>query len=78
MARLPDQQAGAPRKPVTEQLEQPLASELRVPPSNEEIRALICDAAYRRARQRGFSEGYQLRDWLEAEAEVMTKLGLWE
>jgi hypothetical protein len=76
--RLPDQQAGAPRRPVTEQLEEPLASELREPPSSEEVRALIAEAAYRRARQRGFTGGYQQRDWIEAEAEVMTKLDLWE
>jgi hypothetical protein len=55
-----------------------LASELCTLPGTEEIRALIAEAAYRRARQRGFAGGYQLSDWLEAEAEVMTKLGLRE
>jgi len=27
--------------------------------------------------RRGFAPGYEERDWIEAEAEVMTRLGLW-
>jgi len=30
----------------------------------------IAEAAYRRAEHRGFLPGYELQDWLEAEAEV--------
>lgn len=74
----PDQQSGAPRKLVSEQLEEPLASELRAPLSDEEIRRLIAEAAYYRALRRGFVPGYAVEDWIEAEAEVMTRLGLWE
>jgi hypothetical protein len=73
----PDVQAGAPRKGVSEQRAEPLASELRSPPSQEEIRALIAEAAYHRARKRGFAPGHELEDWVEAEAQVMTNLGLW-
>jgi hypothetical protein len=76
--RLPDQQAGAPRKLVTEQRETPLASELRAPLSHDEIQALVRQAAYYRALKRGFAPGHELEDWVEAEAEVMTKLGLWD
>lgn len=74
----PELQAGAPRKPVSEQREAPLQSELRTPPTHEELQTMIAEAAYYRAQRRGFAPGYELKDWLEAEAEVMTKLGLWE
>lgn len=30
----------------------------------------ICDLAYRRAEQRGFTPGSELEDWLDAEREV--------
>jgi hypothetical protein len=76
--RLPDQQAGAPRKLLSEQREAPLASELRAPLAHDDIQALVRQAAYYRALKRGFAPGHELQDWLEAEAEVMTKLGLWE
>lgn len=33
---------------------------------------MIADAAYHRAQARGFAPGYELDDWLEAEAEVDT------
>jgi hypothetical protein len=77
-ARAPDTQAGAPRRPVSEQREAPLESDLRAGLSGEEVRALIAEAAYYRAKKRGFSPGCEEKDWLEAEAEVMTRLGLWE
>ncbi|MDT8388803.1 MAG: DUF2934 domain-containing protein [Thiogranum sp.] len=39
--------------------------------SDEQRRAMIAEAAYHRAEQRGFSEtGTPERDWLEAEQEV--------
>lgn len=52
------------------------------PPSAEEIRiasefigperrrSMIAQAAYFRAKRRGFEPGYELDDWLNAEAEV--------
>jgi hypothetical protein len=76
--RLRDQQAGAPRQLVTEQREAPLASELRTPLTQDEVQALVRQAAYYRALKRGFAPGHELEDWVEAEAEVMMKLGLWE
>ena len=45
---------------------------------HEELRTQIAEAAYYRAQKRGFAPGYEDRDWLEAEAEVMTRLGLWQ
>ena len=73
-----DLQAGAPRKLVSEQREAPLVSELRAPLSNQQIRELIAEAAYYRALRRGFAPGHELADWIEAEAEIMTRLGLWD
>ena len=71
-------QAGAPRKLVSEQRAEPLAGELRSTLTDDEIRALVAEAAYHRARRRGFAPGHELEDWIEAETEVMTRLGLWE
>lgn len=38
--------------------------------SNEEKRQLIAEVAYYRAEKRNFVPGYELDDWLSAEAEV--------
>jgi hypothetical protein len=43
--------------------------------SPEELRKLIEEAAYFRAKQRGFAPGYELEDWIQAEAEVMRRIG---
>ncbi len=42
----------------------------RKSPMPQERHQLIAEAAYRRAEQRGFEPGYELSDWLAAEAEV--------
>ena len=73
----PDVQAGAPRKPISEQRAEPFAGNLRAPLNHDEIQALIAPAAYYRAQKRGFAPGHELEDWIEAENEVMTRLGLW-
>jgi hypothetical protein len=67
--------AGAPRRPVSEQREAPLRSNVRAAIPQDELRRLIAEAAYYKAEQRGFSPGYEERDWLEAEAVVMQRLG---
>jgi hypothetical protein len=41
-----------------------------------EFRHRVSEAAYYRAQQRGFAPGWEERDWLEAEAEIMQRLGL--
>lgn len=38
--------------------------------TNEEKRQLIAKAAYFRSEKRSFVPGYELDDWLEAEAEI--------
>ena len=43
-------------------------------PTSEEVRKLISEAAYYRAKQRGFTPGQELDDWVQAEAEVLQRL----
>jgi hypothetical protein len=50
----------------------PSGSHARISP--EERHRLIAEAAYYRARQRGFTGGAEVEDWLAAEAEVDNKL----
>ena len=38
--------------------------------THEERRRMIAEAAYFRAQRRGFAGGNQVRDWIEAEAEI--------
>ncbi len=44
-------------------------------PSPEERERWVAIAAYYRAEQRGFAPGYELEDWLEAEARVGSAIG---
>lgn len=41
----------------------------------DELRKLVSEAAYYRAKQRGFAPGHELEDWVQAEAEVMRRVG---
>lgn len=43
--------------------------------SAEERRRLVEKAAYFRAETRGFTPGYELQDWIEAEVEVLRLIG---
>ena len=43
--------------------------------SPEERQRLIERAAYFRAEKRGFTPGFELQDWVEAEAEVLRLIG---
>ena len=40
----------------------------------EHVEALIAEAAYYKAEQRGFVPGYAMEDWLAAEREIRTAL----
>ena len=44
-------------------------------PSNEERQRWIATAAYHRAEKRGFAPGYEVQDWLDAEAEINELIG---
>lgn len=43
--------------------------------SDAEIYRMVQESAYYKAEARGFSPGYEERDWLEAEAEIKARLG---
>ena len=43
-------------------------------PSDEEIRAMIAEAAYYRAEKRGFAPGSELEDWRDAESEIRERM----
>jgi hypothetical protein len=69
----------APRKPGTGRADanpapQPPVQAREMPASPEDVRQRIEMAAYLRAKQRGFTPGYELDDWLKAEAEVKNRL----
>jgi hypothetical protein len=44
-------------------------------PSNDETQRWIATAAYHRAEKRGFAPGYEVQDWLDAEAEINELIG---
>jgi hypothetical protein len=70
----PDSKASAPRRPTSEQRASPMSSNARAEISPEEIKRLIAEAAYYRAKERGFEPGHELDDWVEAESEIMDRL----
>ncbi len=43
--------------------------------SPEELYRLVQEAAYEKAKARGFAPGGEVQDWLEAEAEVRQRIG---
>jgi Protein of unknown function (DUF2934) len=49
-------------------------AEGRADVSPEELRKLVSEAAYYRAKQRGFEPGHELEDWIQAEADVIRRL----
>jgi hypothetical protein len=45
-----------------------------VQPSEAELQSQIAEAAYYRAERRGFQPGFEIEDWLVAEAETRQRL----
>ena len=43
--------------------------------SAQEREKFVAQAAYYRAEKRGFAPGFELQDWVEAEAEVLRLIG---
>ena len=43
--------------------------------TQDELRKLVSEAAYYRAKQRGFTPGHEEDDWIQAEAEVLRRIG---
>lgn len=74
--RKPAKKAAAPRKPrASREGEPPFTGTAGVPPSPEEVWKLIAETAYFKAKARDFAPGSEVQDWIEAEAEVMQRLG---
>ncbi|HYN11551.1 MAG TPA: DUF2934 domain-containing protein [Burkholderiales bacterium] len=63
-----------PDRPKARKVE-PFTGNARAQMSAEELKKLVAEAAYHRAKERGFAPGYELQDWIEAEAEVMVRIG---
>jgi hypothetical protein len=53
----------------------PAAKKEKPRPTPEEVWKQIAEAAYYKAKARGFTPGGEVQDWIEAEAEVMNRLG---
>jgi hypothetical protein len=67
----PAPKATAARAPVRKS-----SAEKPSPPvSSDDLQRLVAEAAYYRAQKRGFEPGYELEDWVEAEAEVKRLIG---
>ena len=43
----------------------------------DEFREMVAVNAYYRAEKRGFEDGYELEDWLEAEREMSSQRRYW-
>ena len=52
-----------------------ISSNARAEVSADELRKLVSEAAYYRAKQRGFTPGHEMEDWIQAEAEVLRRIG---
>jgi hypothetical protein len=52
----------------------PATSGARADISNNDVRRQIAEAAYLRAKERGFEPGHEVQDWVEAESEVMGRI----
>lgn len=44
------------------------------PRNSSDTRRRIAEAAYYKAKERGFEPGHELEDWVEAESEVMGRI----
>lgn len=64
----------APRKTSGKAKPPTVAAHARAEITPEELRKLVSEAAYYRAKTRGFAPGHELEDWIQAEAEVMGRI----
>jgi hypothetical protein len=60
---------------TTEPQASPFEPRARAEVSADEVRKLIAEAAYYRAKKRGFTPGHEVEDWVQAEAEVLRRIG---
>ena len=66
--------AKAPRTRTTK-AQPSFGANARAEVSAEELRKLVSEAAYYRAKQRGFTPGHEEEDWIQAEAEILRRIG---
>jgi hypothetical protein len=69
--------AKAPKTRTKTRTTEPQASfgaHARAEVSADEVRKLIAEAAYYRAKKRGFTPGHEVEDWVQAEAEVLRRI----
>jgi hypothetical protein len=71
--KTPASKSPARKKP--ESAAPPFTGGARPNPSPEELWKQIAEAAYYKAKARNFTPGGEVQDWIEAEAEVMHRLG---
>lgn len=67
--------AAAPRKQAASPGDAPFTGSDQPNPTREELWKQIAEAAYYKAKARDFAPGGEVQDWIEAEAEVMHRLG---
>jgi len=60
----------APPIPADQDIKSARAAEL----AHDEIDAMVAQAAYYIAEQRGFEPGHEIDDWLQAEAQIYDQL----
>jgi hypothetical protein len=65
----------AKRSPPRKAKSRPPFTDSHAEPSPEELWKQIAEAAYYKAKARDFAPGGEVQDWIEAEAEVMHRLG---
>ncbi len=74
--RKPAAKKPAAKKPAPSKAGRPpFAGNSETKPSPEELWKQIAEAAYYKAKARDFAPGGEVQDWIEAEAEVMHRLG---
>lgn len=65
-----------PRKAAPRTESKTVGTKMPAAQAPEDMRKQIEEAAYYRAKQRGFEPGHELEDWVQAESEVMRRNGL--
>ena len=63
------------RKPAPKTGSKTVSNDMPARQAPEDMRKQIEEAAYYRAKQRGFEPGHELEDWVQAESEVMRRNG---
>jgi hypothetical protein len=71
----PKAPAAKPPAPARPQVPRATSEKPATQVSGDDLQRLVAEAAYYRAQRRGFEPGYELQDWVEAEAEVRRLIG---